>query len=68
MPRAVFDVREMQCFPEEETEVVVKGCTNCGEPLYAGYDYYKCDSDYFCDRDCVDEYYGIKEITLEEEF
>jgi len=45
-------------------EKPVSSCTQCGTELYEGEDVLEFDNEHFCEKDCLLEFIGVREVTL----
>ena len=66
MSGGYFDVVHGNYLPEDNDEVIVGSCPECGDDINVGDDVILFDGDYFCDEGCVLSYIGAecKEATL----
>ncbi len=41
---------------------VIGHCAMCGEPIYDGYERCQSGAQFFCDKECVFEYFNVEEV------
>lgn len=57
---------DMRCPNAEYEPMTIVGiCEQCGDDIYSDYTHWiDGERNMFCSRDCVEQYYGIKEVDL----
>lgn len=60
--RMYFDKRLEQWYPEDTSEEIIAYCDECGMQILENEEYLTDGKHYWCDKDCLYDYYEIKEV------